>query len=178
MTAYESEHLPVRKRKSSAAQFRPIVWFTLPLAAILFQVYVPRFFPFLAYLELPLLVTVFLALMRRRPATGALAGAAIGIAQDSLSTHPLGMFGIAKTLAGYLSASLSTRFDADNVLLRFLLTFGLYLLHQVVFWAMSRGLLGQSPPLEALEWVIFGFLNAVVAVPLFLVLDRLKVDAS
>ena len=71
----------------------------IPLAAIpLFQVYVPRFFERLSYLELPLLVTVYFSLMRRSPVAGVLFGAGIGLAQDSLSHNPWGMFGIVKTL--------------------------------------------------------------------------------
>jgi len=80
----------------------------IPLAAILFQVYVPRFWHFMGYLELPLLVTVYFALMRRSPVAGVLYGAAIGLAQDSLSPQPLGMFGIVKTLVvGVLNAAVA-----------------------------------------------------------------------
>src|SRR5260370_30864892 len=83
----------------------------VPLAAILFQVYVPRFLTFLSYLELPLLVTVYFALLSRSPIAGVCFGAAVGLAQDSLSHHPLGMFGIVKTLVGYFAASVSQRFN-------------------------------------------------------------------
>ena len=44
-------------RGDRAKKFRPLSTFLVPLAAILFQVYLPRFFPYLGYLELPLLVT-------------------------------------------------------------------------------------------------------------------------
>ena len=50
----------------------------VPLAAILFQVYIPRFVPDLAYLELPLLVTVYFSLARRSPVAGVLFGMGIG----------------------------------------------------------------------------------------------------
>ena len=103
-----------QSRKKSIIKIRWVAMVGIPLVAILFQVYVPRFFPFLAYLELPLLVTVYFALMRRSPPAGVLFGAAIGLAQDSLSNHPLGMFGIVKTLVGYFAASVSQRFDVDN----------------------------------------------------------------
>ncbi len=42
-------------------------WSSYPLLAVLSQVYVPRFLSFLAYLELPLLITVHFALSRRGP---------------------------------------------------------------------------------------------------------------
>src|ERR1700720_471391 len=96
----------------------------IPLTAILFQVYVPRFFERLSYLELPLLVTVYFSLMRRSPVAGVLFGAGIGLAQDSLyPSHPLGMFGIVNTLVGYFAASVSQRFDVENSILRGVLAF-------------------------------------------------------
>jgi rod shape-determining protein MreD len=153
---------------------RPVVLVLIPLIAILFQVYVPRFFETLAYLELPLLVTVYFALMKRHPIKGSLIGAAIGLAQDALSHHPLGLFGIVKTMVGYFAASVSQRFDVGNPALRFLLCFFFFLFHQFFQWVLSRALLGQVWSLHPTQAVIVAFLNALVAVPLFLVLDRLK----
>src|SRR5260370_397672 len=100
---------PSGKRRISLAHWLAIIG--IPLAAILFQVYVPRFFTFLSYLELPLLVTVYFALLSRSPIAGVCFGAAVGLAQDSLSHHPLGMFGIVKTLVAYFAASVSQRFN-------------------------------------------------------------------
>src|SRR5881296_2663955 len=88
------------QRESRISRFRP--W-------VLFQVYVPRFFEFLAYLDLPVLVTVYFALMRRSPVAGTFIGAMIGLAQDSLSKYPLGTYGIVKTLVGYFAASVGLR---------------------------------------------------------------------
>jgi hypothetical protein len=56
--------------KSRVWKFNAAAIVGIPLAAILFQVYVPRFFTYLAYLELPLLVTVYFSLMRRSPGAG------------------------------------------------------------------------------------------------------------
>jgi rod shape-determining protein MreD len=171
------DHLLLRTPgKSKISRYGVAVWIAVPLAAILFQVYVPRFIPALSYLELPLLVTTYFALMSRRPVTGAVAGAVIGLLQDSLSHQPMGLFGISKTLVGYFCASLSQRFDVENNLLRFLLSFFFFLFHQVLFWVLSRSLLGASLELQAPQTVIYAFLNAVVAVPLFLILDRLRTD--
>ena len=50
-------------RKDRVSKFTVASIILIPLAAILFQVYVPRFFTYLQYLELPLLVTVYFALM-------------------------------------------------------------------------------------------------------------------
>jgi rod shape-determining protein MreD len=41
-------------------------------------------------------------------------GALVGLAQDSLSKNPLGMFGIVKTLVGYFAASVGVRLDGHE----------------------------------------------------------------
>ena len=147
----------------------------IPLAAILFQVYVPRFFERLSYLELPLLVTVYFSLMRRSPVVGVLFGAGIGLTQDSLSHNPLGMFGIVKTLVGYFAASMSQRFDVQNAGVRLVLGFFFCFFHQFFYWVLVRALLGEALDLDLQTTLLVAVLNALVAVPLFHILDRLKV---
>src|SRR5215470_20418003 len=111
------------QREGQVSRFRAWVMVAVPLAAILFQVYVPLFFQFLGFLEMPLLVVVYFALMRRSQVHGLMVGALVGLAQDSLSKNPLGMFGISKTLVGYFAASVGMRFDVDHGLIRLLLCF-------------------------------------------------------
>ena len=138
------------QRESQISRFSPWIMVTVPLAAILFQVYVPLFFPFLAFLETPLLVVVYFALMRRSPVGGCLFGALVGLAQDSLSKNPLGMFGIVKTLVGYFASSIGMRMDVDNLALRILLTFFFYIFHQFLYWVMARALLANAVPMRPL----------------------------
>jgi rod shape-determining protein MreD len=175
MTEFSSDRLltevPRRNRK---ARIRPLGMIFVPLAAILFQVYVPRFFQYLGYLELPLLVTVYYALMRRQPIPGLLFGALVGLGQDSLSRDPVGMFGIVKTLVGYFAASVSMRFDVDNPLIQFLLGLFFFFFHQFFYWVLSRALLGQLSDFNPQQTFLFGLLNAAVALPLFMLLDRMK----
>jgi len=174
MNEFDDHLTPAMTSRTRESRFR-IVWVILvPLAAILFQVYLPRFMETLSYLELPLLTTVYFALMRRQPVAGGLIGASIGLVQDALSQHPLGLFGIVKTLVGYFSASVSQRFDVQNHGLRFILSFFFFVFHQFFFWLLSRALLGYTIDFNASQTMIFAFLNAVVAVPLFVVLDKLK----
>ncbi len=149
----------------------------IPLAAILFQVYVPLFFQFLGFLEMPLLVVVYFALMRRSQISGLMIGAVVGLAQDSLSKNPLGMFGIVKTLVGYFAASVGVRLDVDHFFLRLVLTFFFYVFHQSFYWVMQRALLGQQPAFEPQRWLVLGLLNAVVGVSLFHFLDKLRETA-
>ena len=162
------------QRDTQISRFKAWVLFLVPLAAILFQVYVPLFFQFLAYLELPLIVTVYFALMRRSPIGGLLVGALVGLAQDSLSKNPLGMFGITKTIIGYVAASVGMRLDVDHPMIRLILGFLFFVFHQFIFWALSRGLLGQQMNFETQRTLVLGLLNAVVAVSLFHFLDKLK----
>jgi rod shape-determining protein MreD len=163
------------RKKDRVSKFNVASIILIPLAAILFQVYVPRFITYLSYLELPLLVTVYFALMRRSPVTGVLFGAGVGLAQDSLSSHPLGMFGIVKTLVGYFAASVSQRFDVQNPWVRLVLAFFFFIFHQFFYWVLSRALLGQAISLEPQQTLVLAVLNAVVAVPLYHILDKLKI---
>jgi rod shape-determining protein MreD len=161
--------------KSRTSKFNAAALIGIPLAAILFQVYVPRFITYLSYLEMPLLVTVYFALMRRSPVVGVLMGAGIGLAQDSLSPHPLGMFGIVKTLVGYFAASVSQRFDVQNAAIRLVLAFFFFFFHQFFYWVMARALLGEALDFDLPQTLVVAVLNAVVAVPLYHTLDKLKV---
>jgi rod shape-determining protein MreD len=164
------------RRRGQKRRLHPLALLLTSVAAILFQVYLPLFFRYLAYLELPLLVTVYIALMRREPVFGVLAGATIGLVQDSLSQNPLGMFGIVKTLVGYFAASVSLRFDVDNRAIRFLLGFFFFFFHQFFYWVLGSALLARQFHFDPLQTLVFGLLNAAVAVALFHLLDKLKAE--
>ncbi|MBL8231341.1 MAG: rod shape-determining protein MreD [Bryobacterales bacterium] len=162
-------------RKSPIARFHPLVYAGMALLAILFQVYVPRFVAFLAFLDLPLLITMYFSMMRRSEIVGLGFGALVGLVQDSLSHQPLGMFGIVKTLVGYFGGTVSHRgFDVENSVVRGILGFFFYFFHQLMYWVMIRALLGQPGEFDPRREFILGLLNAVVAIPLFRVLDKLK----
>ena len=113
-------------------------------------------------------------MMRRRPISGLLLGAAVGLGQDSLSHQPLGMFGIVKTLVGYFAASVSMRFDVDNPFIQFILSFFFFFFHQFFYWMLSRALLAQQLDFNPQQTLILGLLNAAVAIPLFMILDKIK----
>jgi len=174
MTDYGDRFL-VGNQREQVSRFRARVLFLVPLAAILFWVYVPRFFEFFGYLELPLLVTIYFALMRRSQISGLLVGACIGLVQDSLwAEQPIGMYGIVKTLVGYFAASVGLRIDVEHTLIRLLLTYFFYFFHQFLFWVLARGLLGKQLAFDAQRTLMLGLLNAVVGVTLFHFLDRLR----
>src|SRR5215831_1429277 len=147
--SYSGERLLVSsQREGQVSRFRLWVLLAVPLAAIAFQVYVPLFFPQLKFIELPLLVVLYFAVMQRGQIGGLLLGAVIGLAQDSLSSRsPLGMYGIVNTLVGYFAASVGMKLDVDHTFIRLLLAFFFYTFHQVLYWVMARALLGQQAPL-------------------------------
>ncbi len=175
MTELTETFTEPRKKKDAASRFNIAAMIAIPLVAILFQVYVPQFIKYLSYLELPLLVTVYFALMKRSPIAGVLIGASIGLAQDSLSSHPLGMFGIVKTLVGYFAASMSQRFDVENPVVRLILAFFFCFFHQFFYWVLVRALLGQGLDFDPQQTIVLALLNAAVGVPLFHILDKLKI---
>jgi rod shape-determining protein MreD len=162
-------------RKNRVSKFTWVSILGIPLAAILFQVYVPQFITYLSYLEVPLLVTVYFSLARRSPVAGVFFGAGIGLAQDSLSHHPLGMFGIAKTLVGYFAGNVSQRFEVENSWVRLILAFFFFFFHRFFYWFLTRVLLGEMIGFEPLQTIVVALLNAAVAVPLFHILDKLRV---
>jgi rod shape-determining protein MreD len=165
------------QREGQVSRFRAWVMVAVPLAAILFQVYVPLFFQFLGFLEMPLLVVVYFALMRRSQIHGLLVGALVGLAQDSLSKNPLGMYGIVNTLVGYFAASVGIRFNVDNGMIRLLLAFFFFIFHQFFYWVMARALLSQQLGFDIQKIALLGLLNAIVGVSLFHFLDKLRQSA-
>ena len=176
--AYSSERILLSsQREGQISRFRAWVLLIVPLAAILFQVYVPLFFQFLGFLEMPLLVVVYFALMRRSQIGGLFVGAAVGLAQDSLSKNPLGMFGIVDTMVGYFAASVGMRLDVDHLFIRLLMAFLFYVFHQTLYWVLSRALLSQQMAFEFQKTLVLGLLNAVVGATLYRFLDRLRETA-
>src|ERR1035441_2406076 len=174
--SYSGGHILLSsQRESQVSRFPAWVRLVVPLAAILFQVYVPLFFEFLSFLEMPLLVVVYFALMRQSQ-IGGLTGVArvVGLAQDSLPKTPLGMLGIVNTLVGYFAASVGLRLDVDHPLIRMLLTFFFFLFHQFFYWLMARALLGQQLAFELQRTLVLGLASAVVGVALFHFLDKLR----
>ena len=176
--SYSSERILVSsQREGQISRFRTWVMLAVPLGAILFQVYVPLFFQFLGFLEMPLLVVVYFAVMRRNQISGLLLGAVVGLAQDSLSKNPLGMFGIVNTLVGYFAASVGMRLDVDHGFIRLLLSFFFFVFHQFLYWVMARALLGQQLAVDAQRTLLLGLLNALVGMALYRFLDQLRETA-
>jgi rod shape-determining protein MreD len=177
-TSDEIIRAPVREGWFS--RFQAVALAALTLVAIVGQFYLPRLVPNTEWLELPLLLTVYFGLMRRSPIAALLFGAFVGLAEDSLSPAnlPIGMFGITKTLVGYFAASVSLRFNVENSVIRLVLCFFFFFFHAFFYWVMRRALLAQLVPFDPQQTVVYGALNALVAIPLFAVLDRMRVSGA
>jgi rod shape-determining protein MreD len=87
------------------------------------------------------------------------------------------MFGIVKTLVGYFAASVSLRFDVENPLVRLILAFFFYVFHQFFYWVLARALLAQQVDFDPQQTLIVGLLNSAVALPLFHILDKLRLSS-
>jgi len=146
----------------------------VPLAALVLQAWLPRVAGRYAWFDLPLVVTVYFALGRRSPIQGTLMGAAMGLFEDALTPRDWREWH-RENGGRFLAASVGIRIDVENHTIRLLLSFLLSLLSSVIVVFVSHFLLGLD-----LEWNWYTMLytaivNAVIALFLFPLLDRLQV---
>jgi rod shape-determining protein MreD len=163
------------RRELEEHSFTPAVTLLVPVAAIVLQVLLSKLYWRFSYLDLPLIVAIFFAVSRRSPAAGTLTGAAIGLVQDALTGRPIGVNGMAKSVIGYIAASIGVQVDVDNLTTRVVMNFGFSLLNSLILFLINRRLLGQAEAhLEWLQELIRAVANTVVALPIFLLLDYTK----
>jgi rod shape-determining protein MreD len=144
----------------------------VPLLALFLQAFLPR--RIFSIFDLPLLVTIFFGMARRNPISGLFTGAAIGLAQDMLGPYPIGIYGIAKTVVGYLASSLGAKLDVENAGARLLITVGFYLVHQAVFFAVARGMVNLTLNWSWSRGLLAGLANGIVGMVLYFALDKFK----
>ena len=169
------EHPYTSRRELEQYHFHPAVTVLAPLLCILLGAILPRFSPRFDILDLPLIATVFFAVSRRSPVAGAVTGTLIGLMQDALTAQPFGVFGIAKAIIGYIGASVGFNVDVENILNRVLFNFLASLLKSLLLYLIRRRLLGISTePLQPAYELLRALVNTVVAIPIFLLLDRFK----
>lgn len=168
-------HSYTSRRELEQHSFPPAVTLLVPLAAIVLQVLLPKPVPRLAILDLPLIVTLFFAVSRRNPVAGTLTGAAIGLLQDMLTNQPIGVNGMAKSVIGYIAASIGVQVDVENITTRIVINFGFSLLNSMLLFLINRRLLGLPDfHILWLHELVRAVVNTVVAIPIFLLLDRFK----
>jgi rod shape-determining protein MreD len=146
----------------------------IPLVAVFLQAWLPRRFPFFTIFDLPLLVTIGFATARRNPMAGLFTGGLIGLLQDTLTHQPIGLYGIAKTIVGFAASSLGIKIDVENAGARFLLTIVFYVLHEVAYFVIARGLVGLHMTWSWRHEFGSGAANAVLGILVYGLLDRMK----
>ena len=163
------------RRELEVYHFSPAFTLLVPLLLLFLQAFLPKIFPRLLILDLPLIAVIFFAVARRSPIAGSITGALIGLGQDLLSGQPVGINGMAKAIVGYAASSIGVQVDVENWTTRVLLTFGCSLLHSALLYLINRTLLGiHAYHLQWLHELARAGANTAVALPLLLVLDRFK----
>jgi rod shape-determining protein MreD len=96
--------------------------------------------------------------------------------QDSLvgAHHPLGLYGIAKTVVGYGASSLGVKLDVESVGTRFLVVIGFDVIHELIYFLIARGMVRLNMHWNWGHELESAFANAILAVFLFALMDRLK----
>src|SRR5271154_2307255 len=113
--------------------------------SVVLQAFLHKYGRWSELVDLPLLVTIYFGVSRRNPVTGLLLGAGIGLLQDALShDNPIGMYGIAKTIVGYVASSIGGRVDTEHPVSRFALIFVFFHFHQAILVITQRVLLNHS----------------------------------
>lgn len=160
------------QRESQISRFRDWIVLVVPLAAILFQLFVPL-------LRIPRLHrdAAFGCHLSRPGASEPDCGPAhrrTARPSAGLAEQDIGTLGIVNTLVGYFAASVGLRIDVDHVGVRLPLTFFFYAFHQVLYWVMVRALLNKPMVFDWQRTAVLGLLNAVIGVSLFHFLKKLR----
>ncbi|HTA87362.1 MAG: rod shape-determining protein MreD [Silvibacterium sp.] len=162
------------RREADDRSFPLLIYVLIPALALGLQSFVSLHFPLFATLDLPLMVVIYFAMTRRNPAASTIGGALMGIAQDALTRQPLGVFGIAKAVIGYVAGSLGVRIDTESHGTRLLLTFLFVMLHNAIDWVLVRHLLTEPMVWNWFHELLRAVINTLVAVVIFALLDRAK----
>jgi rod shape-determining protein MreD len=145
--------------------------------AILLQLSLGKVWPPLVYIDLPLVVVVYVALQReawQALITGTLAGLIV----DAASGGVLGSGGFSKTLTAYVIFFAATRVNLENPLLRIPILAAAAALDASVFVGLHR-LLGQplsAPFVQTVAYRLIG--TTIVGTLVILMLDNLLSDKA
>jgi len=160
------------RRDVEIRRYPLLIYALVPLAALVLQAWLPRLVGRYIWVDLPLVVTIYFALGRRSPIQGMVLGGGMGLFEDALTHHAIGINGIAKTIAGFLAASVGVRIDVENHTIRVILIVLLSALCSGIYVFIYRGLLGLDLDWNWFTEVLKAIGNALVAMVLFPLLDR------
>lgn len=160
--------------RTEVYHYRPLFVAAMVVLALLLQASLQRLGSVATYVELPLLVTMYFALSWRDASSGLLLGMFIGLLQDGISRVPIGLYGISKTIVGYVSSNVAARIDVEHPISRSVLGFTFFYLQQGTLALTERFLLGQHPKILDRRLLIGALANAALAPLLFPLLDRFR----
>jgi rod shape-determining protein MreD len=166
---------PNYRRDLEIHRYPILVYALVPLAALVLQAWLPWVLRGYVWFDLPLVVTVYFALARRNPIHGTLMGAGLGIFQDALTHHAIGINGIAKTIVGFLAASVGVRIDVQNHTIRLVLIVLFSFLSSSIYVFVYRILLGMELEWSWLAELMKAVGNTLIATVLFPLLDRAQI---
>ena len=161
-------------RGTEVYRFRPVVLIVAPLTALALQFLLPVYFPLTDALELPLLLVIYYALVRHSAIAGIVAGAVMGLARDTMSRDPIGVFALTSTVAGYVTSVLGNRMQTEGSLIRFTIVFVLYYIHYFSHVALNVAVLGQETEFSLSRMFLASLVNASIGVIMFKLLDRFR----
>ena len=160
-------------RRTKAVRLNPLPVAANCLGTLLVQTALPLYLPQAGVLDFPLLAVVYLALSRRAPLAGMAIGMAVGLAQDGLTSGPIGLFGILKTSAGYAAGAMGSYIEIKFPGARSVLTALFFLAHQVIFWFLAGTLMGGALNADLPRTLILAVVHAGLALPLYQMFDRM-----
>src|SRR4030042_224126 len=103
------------QRAVDAFRVHPAALAATVFLALVLQTYLPVRLPSARLFDFPLLVAIYIAMVRRNKTLAIAICTAIGLLQDALASGLGGMLGMAKGLTGYLAASASIKFELEDL---------------------------------------------------------------
>jgi len=161
-------------RPIAVFQVHPAILAVASLAALLLQTFLPLKFRLAYLMDFPLLIAIYFALMRRDRVFGIAVGTGLGLLQDALSHGYIGIYGIAKAIAGYLAAWASTRFELESLVARTVLTGVFVFVHNLCYAVLQHVLLEAPPPFQPLAIASAVLVNVALGLIIFQILDRFR----
>jgi rod shape-determining protein MreD len=118
------------------------------------------------HVDLGLVAVVWIALRFGR-VPGMLGGTLVGLGQDAMGGGIIGLAGLAKSVAGFVTGVVGTQFIVTQSLPRFFVFLGASALNALIFVGLSVLLGGRPPAQPYLDAAIQGIGNAVLGVLVF-----------
>lgn len=160
-------------RSIAVHRLHPVAVGLAMFMALLLQTYLPVKLPLARLMDLPLLVTIYFSTLRRNKVFGIALGTGMGLAQDLLAHGPVGMFGMAKAVIGYLAAGSSFKFNLEQTATRFALV-GVFVMVHNLFDFLLRQILPSPPQFQPLDLASAVLVNVALSLPIFLLLDHFR----